>query len=151
MHHNSTSPFLRLPPEIRLRIYAHALGTHALWIGHPFDQHKWNWLPPSPRHETSTEFSNIKERFHKAGRFQIVKGGHGHIDNALDFRLLLTCRSVYTETALLPYRLNSFTFQDDAVRQRFERSPRKGKKLAQKKAVGVYEVMGLPEFKALEW
>lgn len=55
------------------------------------------------------------------------------------------------ETALLPYSLNRFVFQDDAVRRRFEKSARVGKKRAQRQAVGKYEFMLRSEFEAEEW
>ena len=53
---------------------------------------------------------------------------------------------MFTEAALLPYRLNEFTFQDDVVRRNFERIVRPGKKLAQRKAVGRHGAMGRKEF-----
>lgn len=51
------------------------------------------------------------------------------------------------EAALLPYWQNGFTFEREDVRRAFERIVRPGKKLAQKKAVGVYGVMGWREFR----
>ncbi len=52
------------------------------------------------------------------------------------------------ESALLPYALNTFVFQNDEVRRAFEKAVRPGKKRVQKKAVGKYEVMEWEEFRA---
>ncbi len=52
------------------------------------------------------------------------------------------------ESALLPYALNTFVFQNDGVRRVFEEVVRPGKKRVQKKAVGKYEVMEWKEFRA---
>lgn len=147
MIRNSDQPFFRLPPEIRVRIYALVLGGQNLWIGHVHEQRKWNW------EENPSEkkfFSPKKERFHRGGEFFHVKRGDSS-DSTLDLRLLRTCRHVYTETALLPYSLNTFAFQDDAVRKQFEKSARAGKKRVQKQAVGKFEIMQRAEFQIEEW
>ena len=53
------------------------------------------------------------------------------------------------ETALVPYRLNKFFFQGQEVRKRFEKSARAGKKRAQKRAVGKYEIMDRADFEKI--
>lgn len=78
-------------------------------------------------------------RYHAAGELHHYLNGSG---TGLDLRLLRVCRRVFMEAALLPYWLNSFTFEDKEVRKAFERVVRPGKVLAQRKAVGKYEIVG---------
>ncbi len=84
--------------------------------------------------------SNRKEGYHIRGSLYIIKDS-GQKPESPDLRLLRVCRQIYTETALLPYSLNTFIFQYQAVRKRFEKSTRAGRKRAQKRAVGTYELM----------
>ena len=161
MIHNSNLPFLRLPPEIRRRIYALLLGGQNVWIGHEPGKRKLNLigydgegnLMDKTRPEKWIYYK--RERSHCGGSLYHSTGGdHDANANAkatLDLRLLRTCRSMYTEAALLPYWLNRFFFQDVAVRKRFEKSARAGKKRAQKLAVGKYEIMDRVEFEADGW
>lgn len=136
MTRNSDVPFFRrLPPEIRLRIYAFVLGRRSICIGYLYEQHSWNYVGAA---SGKPRFWNDKERFHNGGSLYHIKAHC--LDLSPDLRLLRTCRQIYTETALLPYSLNTFTFLDDAVRKRFEKSARPGKRRAQKKAVGKYKI-----------
>ena len=117
----SVSPFLRLPPEIRLQIYKLVLGGQRLWL--------------------EFEDYGVKVYCYKStinGRRQ-----------EFDISILRLCRQVFTETALLPFALNKFAFQDDIVRRAFERSARPGKKRAQKKAIGEFKIM--PWEDAVKW
>lgn len=130
----SVCGLLRLPPEIRLRIYKLVLGGQRLWIGHHPAQTQYGTGWPS------------NHQMHRGGQFyhKTVNGsGRG-----IDLRLLRVCRQIFSETALLPYALNKFTFQGDDVRGAFERMTRPGKKLMQKKAIGEYEIMGWREFQS---
>ena len=150
MHHNAHLPFFTaLPPEIRLRIYTHILGAQTLWIGHTPEDHKWNYVGKTL---ARPYFSTIKKKFHRGGAFNYVlkDNGAGSSDPPAkaDLRVLRICRQIYTEAALLPYRLTRFVFQDDAVRRRFEKGARPGKKRAQKQAVGKYDIMPLAELEA---
>lgn len=97
-------------------------------------------------------FDYKTEWFHHGGLLYHVTGGdHPGAENpALDLRPLRTCRLMYMETALLPYRLNKFFFPDQKARKRFEKSARVGKKRAQKAAVGKYEIMDRAEFESKE-
>ena len=121
----SVSPFLRLPPEIRIRIYRLVLGGQQIWISlYPYE---------------TDHRSHCGERFY---HFNTINGrGRG-----LDIRLLRVCRQVFTETALLPYALNHFSFETISVRREFEKLVRPGKKQAQKKAIGAYDVCEFPTF-----
>ena len=150
MHHNAQLPFFTiLPPEIRLRIYTHILGSQTLWIGCTPEDHKWNYVGKTV---TRPYFSTVKEKFHRGEAFEYVLKNNGESSSdppaKADLRVLRICRQVYTEAALLPYRLTRFVFHDDTVRRRFEKSARVGKKRAQKQAVGKYDLMILAEFEA---
>ncbi|KAL9129902.1 MAG: hypothetical protein Q9175_007165, partial [Cornicularia normoerica] len=158
----SVSRFLRLPPEIRLRIYKLVLGGQQVWIGSIPPQTSyinllgdWELLiddtpyssPPRLPESHRKHFSQ-HDREHCGGGFF-----HRNIDGSgrggeLDLRLLRVCRQVFTETALLPYAFNKFTFQRDDVRRAFEKIARPGKKLVQKRAVGEYEIMEWDEFQS---
>jgi hypothetical protein len=83
---NQKSPLLRLPPEIRNRIWKYAVGGNTiksvdigLWRG----DYRLK-LPTSEQLPTSEP---------------------GHV-----FALLRTCRQIYAETAVLPYTDNTFSF-----------------------------------------
>lgn len=125
------SQFLRLPPEIRLRIYKLVLGGQHIWIGYHTSTFGIPESLVSPQHWGGGFYH----------RNSVDGSGRG-----LDLRLLRVCRHVFTETALLPYALNKFSFQSEDVRKAFERVTRPGKKLAQKKAIGKYEIMNLLEY-----
>ena len=142
---HSTSPFLRLPAEIRVRIYSLVLGGQQLWISHTSS--KLRCGEPG-----KTSLGPSSQYFHRWGKF-----GHytaeplssaNPFSSTLHLGLLRVCRQMYTETALLPYALNTFTFKDDSVRKLFEQSVRPGKKRVQKKAVGEYEIGSWSEFRS---
>lgn len=135
MHRNaSTSPLLRLPPEIRLRIYKFVLGGRQFWIGQTLSKYT----------RERTEFLGSIGPKHRSGELFHYDAWLGE----LDLRPLRICRQVFMESALLPYALNTFVFQNDEVRRAFEKAVRPGKKRVQKKAVGKYEVMEWEEFRA---
>ena len=128
----SASSFLRLPPEIRAQIYRLVLGGRQLWIDHTGSKVEI--------HKASGQW------YHRWGKFyHDTDRGINH-SMKLEVHLLRVCRHIYTETALLPYALNNFTFKDESVRKLFEQSARPGKKRAQKKAVGKYEIGTWYEF-----
>lgn len=148
-HNRSTSAFLRLPPEIRVRIYKFVLGGQRLWISHTGS--KVELRKTGKTHLLDPQLGPSSQYFHRGGSF-----GHSTADplssvdlfrNALHLGLLRVCRQIYAETALLPYALNKFTFRDDLVRRMFEQSARPGKKRVQKKAVGAYEIGSYPKFR----
>ena len=135
----SASSFLRLPPEIRVRIYSLVLGRQQVWITHTgskLQERQGSMILMGAQSGPSNQY------FHNGGTFW-----HFTIDScsstdfynsAVHLGLLRVCRQIYTETALLPYALNTFTFKDDSVRRLFEQSARPGKRRVQKKAVGKY-------------
>ena len=119
----SASPFLRIPTEIRLQIYGLVLGGQKIWIGHR-------------RSQVDDTRGWPGQHFHRAGYFYYRTASPfdkaNPLDNLLNIPLLCVCRHVYTETALLPYKLNTFTFDDDSTRRLFEQSTRK--------AIGEYDI-----------
>ena len=120
----STSRLLRLPPEIRLRIYEHVFGGQRLWMGFRGPQYKDNCTT------------------HLAGHFyyfNMVKGS----DRKLGLRLLRVCRQIFTEATLCPYSLNEFTFESQKARRKFVKSMRPGKKQIVRKAIKAYHILPL--------
>ncbi|KAJ4382921.1 beta transducin [Didymella sp. IMI 355093] len=82
---DSQSLLLRLPPELRNRIWEYALG------GHVFDV------------VTRTVYERRK-RINKAKVWDLPKN---------TFALLRVCRQIYAEPALLPYKHNAFRFKSE--------------------------------------
>ena len=154
----SVSPFLRLPAEIRLRIYGFVLGGQQLWIDCTPSKmsvitqttHVRKVFDEKPRDRSHLQLSRFYnynlEPEHSAGRFYHVNVDGSGESQGYDFRLLHVCRQIFTETALLPYALNKFSFSTDEVRRAFEKSARPGKKIVQKKAIGDYAIMDRAEF-----
>ena len=154
----SVSPFLRLPPEIRLRIYGFVLGGQQLWIDSTPSKLAFKTRIARAREVFVEEIGDRSDlqpsRFntynrepeHSAGHFYHVNVDGSGNTQGFDLRLLLVCRQIFTETSLLPYALNKFSFSTDEVRRAFEKTARPGKKLVQKKAIGDYEIMGRADF-----
>ena len=120
----STSPLLRLPPEIRLRIYKYVFGGQRLWIdcrgpeyGNTYETH----LGARFRHFNMTMTKNS--------------------DRTIDICVLRVCRQIFTEAALLPYAFNDFIFESQQARRHFNKSIRPGKKQVVKKAIGAYSIL----------
>ena len=155
----STSPFLRLPPEIRVRIYSLVLDLEFLWITYGINRYcsegftreqieryhaagKTRRTRGQPKHDGIT--------YHKWGKFSVNRSpqweAHLPLDIILEYKLhvdiLRVCRQIYTETALLPYQLNKFIFSDEDERRLFEHCARPGNYKVQKKAVGEYSMAG---------
>lgn len=128
----STSPLLRLPPEIRLRIYKYVFGGQRLWI----DCH---------RHKYRNSYAtHLGARF---CHFNITENSN----RRLDIRLLRVCRQIFTEAALLPYTLNEFVFQSQLARREFLKSIRPGKKQVVKKAIDTYDILPLSALQRLRF
>ena len=145
------SPFLRLPPELRLRIYKLVLGRQEVWIAQSDSKVEWK-TPEQQERLRGIQGGQSGQYFHQSGRFY-----HCTLEpyyttypykNVLSLSLLRVCRHVYTETALLPYAFNTFTFNDDRTRWMFEKSTRPGKKRVQKKAIGRYKIGRREDFRA---
>lgn len=147
---HSMSPFFRLPPELRVRIFGLVLGGQQVWISHSKSRVEWRktekgvWVM-GPHTGHSGQYYHRWGNLHHA----IADSSHSTnpFNNTLHLGLLRVSRQIYSETALLPYALNTFTFQDDSVRRLFEQSARQGKKRVQKKAIGKYEIGTWSQFR----
>jgi hypothetical protein len=78
---NQDSPLLRLPPELRDRIWGFAIGAHVLRVVYT----------NSPANKT------------------VVKIQPPFKENRNTLALLRTCRQIYSETALLPYKSSTYS------------------------------------------
>ena len=88
------SPLLRLPPEIRNRIFRYAMGGSVILVQshHPaFSSDTWRNTTASAWHGRATHLS--ADRQHNQGTA---------------FHLPETCRQIYAETATLGYATNTF-------------------------------------------
>ncbi|KAF6218152.1 hypothetical protein HO133_006111 [Letharia lupina] len=139
----AASPLFRLPPKIRVRIYGLVLDGMQLWIAHSeskveLEKPEKNSQPQGPQ---SAQYGHYR---HRCGRsYQSTADSFPRTKpsiNVLHLGLSRVCGQVYTETALLPFTLNTFTFSDDLVRREFEQTARPGEKRVQKNAVGKYEI-----------
>jgi len=80
---NQDSPLLRLPGELRTRIWEYVLGgfeLRSMFPDHSQPRKPRRMIPPFAERSNGTQ-------------------------------LLRTCRQIYTETALLPYKTNTFIFE----------------------------------------
>ena len=143
---HAVSPFLRLPPEIRVRIYGLVLGGNVIWIEHIRPEVRYK-PPPAKTKQTDR---GSPTNYHQGEGFRIFTARELPDDKEVDFAecvdMLHVCRQVYMEAALLPFALNKFLFEDDVARKVFEQGARPGKKRAQKKAVGSYEIVSWKGF-----
>ncbi len=121
MKRNATvSPLLRLPSEIRNRIYGFVFGVHRLYI---------DYNPHEHNHKIN---EGRRERIHVPGGLYHLAGVG--LDKKICIRLLRVCRQTYEEAALLPYTLNTFHFANIWVDRRFK----KESKPVQRRAIGKY-------------
>lgn len=150
----STSTLLRLPPEIRLSIYGFVLGGQHLWISHSGIKIEYmtqeSRTPARLGRQTQSESPGLW--FHQYGRLhhktasQLDDSSDPSWDHGIQLGLLRVCRQVYVESALLPYGLNTFMFENHGSRKVFEESARRGNKAAQKKAVGKFAIGSWGDF-----
>ena len=134
MERNSVvSPFLRLPGELRSKIYGYVLGGHALRIGY------------SPHVRKTKTIKGQRYHVHAGGGLFNRLVEHEVIDHryekalSLHLGLLRVCRQVYGEAALLPYAMNTFTFENDWVLRRCFKTLRPTQKRAMTKFAIQYE------------
>lgn len=103
---NSESPLLKLPAEIRSRIFQYAVG------GRTF-QCRFRGVVLS-RDQVVQLIDWHLERWHPD--FE-VRGGDKNV-----FALLSVCRQIYAETALLPFYTSIFSFSEERALQTFLKS-----------------------------
>lgn len=127
---NSPSPLLSLPPEIRNRIYGYVLGGNELHVNIVRQSRTTKRIKLEItictavideesaaimiRHEEGdTEISDWHDRHHGCG----VPGSKVSYSVAL----LKTCAQIHSETALLPFQMNTFIFNITEAFQTFHR------------------------------
>ena len=121
----SASPLLRLPPEIRNRILAYALGGEHI---HLFTYSQKTALTHGRRPKSTVEMDGVYNT--TAGVWNNgcgigtmpPPGRHDRcISEWYSIAPLLVCRQIYTEACLLPYALNIWSFDWTYVLTRFLR------------------------------
>ncbi|KAM0803685.1 hypothetical protein BDR22DRAFT_839596 [Usnea florida] len=124
---STTSRLLSLPPEIQNRIYNLVLGGERLAISYEPHQRKYK------------QIDYCRYRVHVGGGLYHHLSLNGYRRGArrtLHLGLVRVCRQIYGETALLPYALNEFAFENGWVRRKFWKEI----KPAQQRAVGKYKI-----------
>ena len=87
-----SSPLLRLPAELRNRIFGYVLGGHEV---------RFVW-EDKPRHQRSNRIFEIQ----RAGENSVMTSE----EKKRFLSLTLASRQIYTETAMLPFAANTFVF-----------------------------------------
>ena len=120
---NASSPFLRLPPELRLRIYELVLGGQTLHIVENFarrPRERLVLLPYLCKEPASEE--NIQIAFDSpdaAWNTPAAPSRHERCysgwqtPGGLESSLLKTCRQIYNEANIVRYSSNTFSFHAD--------------------------------------
>ncbi|KAJ4992700.1 hypothetical protein SVAN01_01746 [Stagonosporopsis vannaccii] len=102
----SKSPFLRLPEEVRVRIYRFALGGKTITIGYETYRHVGSAselkVVPMFRYCCAVYSQPAVNPFKNPLPYVNVSYGFTPLNNI--------CRQLYNETATLPYTLNSLAF-----------------------------------------
>ncbi|KAK3704999.1 hypothetical protein LTR37_013516 [Vermiconidia calcicola] len=117
------SPLLRLPPEIRNRIYGYVLGGKTLHVDVSLYRLSITVCraiqPDTLKADTIREQGAENETFHykdhhvSLGCTLSYREDNG--SRKLDVALLRACRYIHREAALLPYLLNTFAFDCDNI------------------------------------
>lgn len=153
---NIDSPLLRLPPELRNRIYALVLGVGHIHVRYrPYGSRCEKEAPsisstsPSASTESKVPIKSkggyyalalpadadpwgraFKKRINRKGSSDLETkmlstaeraSTHTSIRSfsaAVDLALLFTCRQIHSETALLPFYLNAWSFESSLVMER---------------------------------
>jgi len=154
------SRLLRLPREIRDVIYAFALGGN-----HIHSRVQWESIEQNPRPTPPGAVSPASTRYnqnpyrrivvHSAAAAELLSDNLTRrcpYSHKISLALLFTCRQVYSETLLLPYSLNIFSFGSEPSYDAFMTSLR----LPQRQAICKLELnwtiskMGLKDLKSLK-
>ncbi len=119
----NSSPFLRLPCDIKIKIYTLVLGNRHLRIDYQPHVHRWRQKNyerfkehiPGGLYDSVAEplisqsIGSCKERDHHYNRPHRRSGNR--VVQA--FSINRTCRQIYDDTKLLYYELNTFSFDND--------------------------------------
>lgn len=101
------SPFLRLPKEVRLRIYKYALGGKTILIGYETyrtvkSASEPDRVVPVFRYCCAIHSQRDVNPYRKQLPFVSISYSYTPLNNI--------CRQLYDETATLPYKLNTLAF-----------------------------------------
>jgi hypothetical protein len=127
------SQFLRLPAEIRERVFSYLLGGESIHVmlGPPKNKHYYvaeesryrldicsrteaftEVDPSTPRaRELMAKTPNEDPPFTRRHVRCCIKPSQYSVHQALDLDLLLTCRQIYREACLLPFKNNTFVVE----------------------------------------
>ncbi|EPE02429.1 hypothetical protein F503_00697 [Ophiostoma piceae UAMH 11346] len=163
-HTNTDSPFFRLPPEIRNRIYTLVLG-----VGHVHIRYRpWNSRAASRSNTaTATAITPKKSGFYaialpadadpwgracknmmrkiqtgmtsKTAASTPGKTSTASVSAGYSTALVQVCRQIHTEAALLPFSLNAWSFESTHIMERYLVRDRR-LALAQRRAMRVLVV-----------
>ncbi|KAJ9144276.1 hypothetical protein NKR23_g6170 [Pleurostoma richardsiae] len=114
------SPLLRIPAELRLRVYDLVLGHRQIYIYYVPWQHKRRVKNGQPYHETIRGGFRCKILYPTQNPWE--EPDRWYLKPFLDVRMTLlsgVCRQLYHETALLPHKLNPWSFQNTYVMERY--------------------------------
>lgn len=140
----AASPLLRLPPEVRNRIYEFVLGGHRIIVDYTPHDHEYTTQVEYTHNEHGAkkriETRRLRNHFGGGLKHRIVDDKRDRGSTTLHLGLLRVCRQVYEEAALLPYVLNSFVFCNQWVMKKCMWNLRP----AQKLALGKLEVLEEP-------
>ena len=116
------SPFLRVPAELRNRIYDFVFGVpQSVMI---------SFTPYKYRYEA---VGNSRRRGNISGGYSQRSCCLGEEHHDTNMALLRSCKQIYGETASLPYALHTFVFRDENLMKKCMRKLTR----TQKDAIGV--------------
>ncbi|AEO58260.1 hypothetical protein MYCTH_2305461 [Thermothelomyces thermophilus ATCC 42464] len=114
------SPLLRLPPELRNRIFELVLNVGQINVCFKRWEHRLRIKPGNPGHRY---YETIEGGFYCRILERNQNPWKAHRDGPPPRRgmtlLSPVCRQLYHETALLPFRLNAWSFESLRVLDRF--------------------------------
>ncbi|KAB5535998.1 hypothetical protein GE09DRAFT_337514 [Coniochaeta sp. 2T2.1] len=125
-NNQKVSPLLRLPAEIRNRIYELVLSVGIISVHHKPVGHRWH----HHRNHPSPKGSSVRHEVVPGGfycrRFDSAQNPWVETRNSATRReergmtlLSPVCRQLYQETSLLPFQLNAWCFESVSVMERY--------------------------------
>ena len=112
------SPFLRLPQEVRARIYIYTLGGNTITIG--YETYRTSKEASSPAAQKVHPIFRYRSAVYSAHNLNPFKPQPPFIKKTHGLSLLNgICRQLYLETATLPYTLNTLAFSSHNILANF--------------------------------
>lgn len=102
-------PLLRLPSEIRTRIFKFV-----------FTQQKWPCVRSVSHHHKTNAVPGQPESIHFGGYLYLTQHFNPWDNMSLHLQVLRVCKQIYIEAALLPYALNNFFCESPLALEEFE-------------------------------